>query len=140
MHYHHHQSVLPKGRSFTASAGTKDADLLLAGLPLQTQEPRLQFYHGRIGVVAFHCFPNLTLSLASEQTLMGHRGNSMEARRMDLANWILRISPKFTTGVKYHFHQGFFTRREIRKSQSPYARDRDKWKHIWNRPLEKRTR
>ena len=40
---------------------------------------------------------------------------------MDLANWALRTSPKFTTGVKYQFHQGFLTRSEIRKSQSPFA-------------------
>ena len=26
---------------------------------------------------------------------------------MDLANWALRTSPKFTTEVKYQFHQGF---------------------------------
>ena len=36
-------SVPPKGRSFTASAGTKIAVLHKAGLPLQNQEPRLQF-------------------------------------------------------------------------------------------------
>ena len=36
-------SVLPKGRSFTANSGTKAA-ILPKGLPLQTQEPRLQFY------------------------------------------------------------------------------------------------
>ena len=39
-----HQSVLPKGRSLTANLGTKAAVLPKAGLPLQTQEPRLQFY------------------------------------------------------------------------------------------------
>ena len=27
---------------------------------------------------------------------------------MDLARWALRTSPKFTTGVKYLFHQGFW--------------------------------
>ena len=27
----------------------------------------------------------------------------MEVRREDLANWTLRTSPKFTTGVKYQF-------------------------------------
>ena len=43
--YHHH-SVLPKGRSFTASEGTKSAVLPKAGVPPQTQEPRLQFYQG----------------------------------------------------------------------------------------------
>ena len=42
--YHHH--VLPKGRSFTSSAGTYAAVLLKAGLPPQTEEPRLQFYQG----------------------------------------------------------------------------------------------
>ena len=31
----------------------------------------------------------------------------VEVRRVDLANWTLRTSPKFTTGVKYQFHQGF---------------------------------
>ena len=28
-------------------------------------------------------------------------------RRVDLANWVLRISPKFTAGVKYQIHLGF---------------------------------
>ena len=31
----------------------------------------------------------------------------MGVMRVDLANWALRISPKYTTGVKYQFHQGF---------------------------------
>ena len=35
------------------------------------------------------------------------QGTSMEVRRVDLANWDLRILPKFTTGVKYQFHKGF---------------------------------
>ena len=39
-----HQSVLPKGRSFTASAGTKTAVLPKADIPPQTQEARFQFY------------------------------------------------------------------------------------------------
>ena len=39
-------SVLPKCRSYTASAGTQAAVLPKTGLPLQTQEPRLQFYQG----------------------------------------------------------------------------------------------
>ena len=38
-------------------------------LPLQTQDPRLQFYYGWIGAAASRCFPHSTLSLASEQTL-----------------------------------------------------------------------
>ena len=39
--YHRHQSVLPKGRSFTESAGILAAVLPKAGLPPQIQEPRL---------------------------------------------------------------------------------------------------
>ena len=97
---------------------------------IQAQEPRLQFcrrqvFHCKlrnqgcsftrdlIGAVASRCFPFPTrsLSLASEQTLndlkrsQGHQ--RVEVRRVDLANWALRNSPKFTTGVKYQLHQGF---------------------------------
>ena len=101
-----------------------------AGLLLQTHEPRQQFYpsleysaqwqvfHCKprnqcssfirdwIGGVASHCFPQPTLSLTSEQTLKDPRGTNMVVRRVDLANWTLRTSPKFTTGVKYRFQQG----------------------------------
>ena len=35
---------------------------------------------------------------------------------MDLANWALRTSPKFTTWVKYQFDQGF---RPDKRSGSP---------------------
>ena len=45
----------------------------------------------------------------------------MEARRVDLANRALRTSPKLLQGLKYQFHQGFFIRSEIRKSQSPLS-------------------
>ena len=34
-------------------------------------------------------------------------GTNDEVRRVDLANWALPTSPKFTTGVKYQFHHGF---------------------------------
>ena len=103
--------VLPKGRSFNASGETQAAVLPKAGLPPQTQEPRLQFQQGfnRCG-----SFPLLSaspsLSLASEQTLKDlkdPRGTNEEVRRVDLANWALRTTPKFTTRVKYKFHQGF---------------------------------
>ena len=40
----------------------------------------------------------------------------MEVRRVDLANWALQTSSKFTTGVKYQFHQGF---EQIRDSEIP---------------------
>ena len=42
-HHHHHHSVLPKGRSLTASAGTKAAVLPKAGLPPQTQAKGYSF-------------------------------------------------------------------------------------------------
>ena len=35
------------------------------------------------------------------------RGPNVEVGRVDLANWILWTSLKFTTGVKYQFHQDF---------------------------------
>ena len=37
---------------------------------------------------------------------------------MDLANWALRTSPKFTTEVKYQFHQGFSP---DQRSENPFA-------------------
>ena len=37
---------------------------------------------------------------------------------MDLANWALRTSPKFTIGLKYQFHHGFFFD-QIRDSEIP---------------------
>ena len=103
-----------------------------AGSSLQAQEPGLQFcrrkvFHHKlrnqgcsftrdwIGAVASRCFPHPTLSLASEQNLKDlkdPRGTSEEVRRVDLANWALWTSLKFTTGVKY---QDFLTRSEIRK-------------------------
>ena len=108
--YIYYQSVLPKGTSFTASTGTKAAVLSKAGLPLQTQESRLQFYQDWICVVASRCFPHPTLSLASEQTLKGLKRSQWPQRggKEDSANWVHRTSPKFTTGVKYQFHQGFW--------------------------------
>ena len=33
----------------------------------------------------------------------------MEVRRVDLTNWALRTSPKFTSRVKYPFNQGFWS-------------------------------
>ena len=37
---------------------------------------------------------------------------------MDLANWALRTSPKFTT-VKYQFHQGFWPDQRTGNSNHP---------------------
>ena len=69
----------------------------------------LQFYQGWIGAVACRCFPHPTLSLASGQTLKDlkrFQRHQVEVRRVNLANWALRTSPKFTTSVKYQSHQG----------------------------------
>ena len=60
---------------------------------------------------ASRCFLHPTLSLASELIWKDHMGPSV-----DLANWALRTSLKFTTRVKYHFHQGFWP---DQTSQSP---------------------
>ena len=75
------------GRSSTANSGPKAA--VLPGIEKVRQLP-------------------VPHSLASEQTLKGPRGTNVEVRRVDLANWALRTSPKFTTGVKYQFYQGFW--------------------------------
>ena len=90
----HYQSILPKGRSFTANSGTRVVVLL--------------------GMSRCGCFPLLsapTLSLASEQTLKDLKrsdGTILEVRRVELANWALRTSPEFTTVVKDQFDQGFW--------------------------------
>ena len=95
-----------------------------AGPSLQPQEPRLQFcqrqvFHCKlrtrgcgftrdwIDAVASCCFLHPTLSLASEQIRKDSRGTNVKVRILDLANWVFQTSPKFTTGVKYQFHQGF---------------------------------
>ena len=46
LNIHQHHSALPKDRSLSANAGTKAVVVPKAGLPPQTQEPRLQFYQG----------------------------------------------------------------------------------------------
>ena len=88
-------AFLPKGRSSTANSGTKVAVL-----------PRMN------SCGSSQCFPHPTLSLSSKQTLKDLKyptGPNVEVRRVDLANWALRTSPKFTTGVKYsyQFHKCF---------------------------------
>ena len=76
-----------------------------------------------VGAVASRWFPHPTHSLASEKTLKDlkrSQGHKEEVSRVDLDNWALRTSPKFTTGLKY-VSSGILTRSEIRKSQSPFA-------------------
>ena len=84
-----------------------------ADLPLQSQESRLQFYQGWIGTVTSHCFPHPTLSLASEKI------PGTPVWRWGEWIWLtgpFGLLPKFTTGVKYQFHQGFY---QIRDPEIP---------------------
>ena len=54
-------------------------------------------------------------------------------RRVDLANWTLRTSPKFTIRVKYQFHQGFD---QIRDSKIPVTLlPHKKYIILWNSKL-----
>ena len=48
-------------------------------------------------------------------------------RRVDLANWVLRTSPKFTTGVKYQSHQGFWTDQRSGNPNHPSPSIKHKW-------------
>ena len=107
-HHHHHQGILPKDRSFTANPGVKAAVLFNGRSSTADSGTQAAVLLGIIGAVTSRCSPHPTLSLAYEQTLKDPRGTSVEMRRVDLANWALRTSPKFTTGVKYQFHQGFW--------------------------------
>ena len=78
-----------------------------ADLPLQVA---VSLWMNRCGSFPLLYAPH-SLSLTSEQTLKiwkDPRGTNEVVRRVDLANWALWTSPKFTTGVKYQFHQGFW--------------------------------
>ena len=67
----------------------------------QTQEPRLQFYQGlnRCGSFPLLSTPHTLFSIWTD--LKRSSGTNGEVRRVDLANWALRTSPKFSTEVKW---------------------------------------
>ena len=112
-----------------------------AGPSLQSQEHKLQFCRRQVfyrklrnegysftrdwrGAVAFYCFPHPTLSLASEQTLEDLKRSQEHqrgVRKVDLANCALRTSPKFTIGVKYQFHPGFWPDQRSRNPNYPWS-------------------
>ena len=52
-YYQSSSKCTAQGRSFIANSGTTAAFLAKAGLPPQTQEPRLQFYQGLNRYVSF---------------------------------------------------------------------------------------
>ena len=62
-------SVLPKGRSFTASAGTMLQFCRGQVFHHKLKNQRCSFMRDWIDAVASRCFPHPTISLASEQTL-----------------------------------------------------------------------
>ena len=117
-HHHHHQSIQPKERSFTANSGTKAAVLLKGRSSTANSGTQAVVLLEIDRCGSFPLFPHSTLSLAPEQTLKDlkrsqmHR-RSVKVRRVDMANWALRTSLKFTTGVKYQFHQSFDQIRDL---------------------------
>ena len=105
--YHHRQSVLPKGRSFAVNSGIKAAVLLKSRSFTANSGTKVAVLLGmnRCGIIPFSF--RTQLSLVFEQILKDLRGTSVEVRKVDFANFVLRTSSKFTTGVKYQLHQCF---------------------------------
>ena len=115
-------SILPKGRSFTANSGTKAAVLLKGRSSTANSGTRASVL---LGMDRCGSFPLLSTphSLFSIWTYLKRwedpRGTNVEVRRVDLANWVLQTSQKFTTGVKYRFHQGFWPDQRSRNPNQP---------------------
>ena len=114
-----HQIVLPKGRSFTASEEPRLQFCWMQFFHCKLRNQGCRFTRDSTGAVVSRYFPHPTLSLASEQTWKDPRGTNVEMRRVDLSNWAFRTSPKFTTGVKYQFHDGPFD--QIRDPEIPFT-------------------
>ena len=102
----HHVHPLLKLRHSRFSPGEQPM------LPPQTQEPRLQFYQvlNRCGSFPLLSAPHSLFNIWTDlkRSKKYPRGINVEVRRMDVANWTLRTSPKLTIEVKYQFHQGFW--------------------------------
>ena len=109
-------SVLPKGRYFTAISGTKAEVLPKGKSSTANSGAKVAVLLGMNRCCRFPLLSSPTFSLASEQTLKDPRSPSVEVRRVDSANWTLKTSPKFATGVRYQFHQGF---EQIRNPEIP---------------------
>ena len=142
IHDHHHRVFCPRAGPLLQGQEPRLQFWPKAGLPLQTQEPRLQFcgrqvFHRKLmnqgcflpGINRCDSFPllfaphSLYVWTDLKKSEKIPRGLNVELRRVNLTNWALRTSPKFTTGVKYQFQvpSGFLTRTKIQKSQSPFA-------------------
>ena len=104
-------SVLPKGRSFAANSDTKAAILPKSRSSIAKSGTYVAVLLGTNRCGSLPLLSASPLSLASEQTLndlkRSGRDTNEGMRRVNLANLSLQTSPKFTTGVKYQFHQGF---------------------------------
>ena len=101
-YHHHHQSVLPKGRSFTANSGTEAAVLpkgRSSTANLGTKIAVLLEMNRCGSFLLFSAPHSLPLKIWKDP-----RGTIVKVRRVDLANWACRTL-KFTIGIKYQFHQ-----------------------------------
>ena len=111
--------VLPKGRCINARTGTYAAVLPKADLPPHARELRLLVYQGvdRCGSFPLLSAPHSLFSIWTD--LQISQGHNVVVRRVDLANWALRTSPKFITEVKYQFHRRFWPDRKSGNHNHP---------------------
>ena len=122
-HHHHHQSVLPKGRSFTVNSGTKAAALPKGRSSTANSGTMVAVLLGMNKCGSFpllsvpHSLFSIWTDLKRSEKIPG--GFNVEVRRVDLANWALWISLKFTTGIKYKFHQVFLSDQRSRNPNHP---------------------
>ena len=84
-----------EGRSSNTNSKTKAA--ILPGMNRCGSFPLLS---------APHSLSSIWTDLERSQNILGEP--TWRVMRVDLVNWALRTSPKFTTGVKYQFHQDFW--------------------------------
>ena len=86
----------PKGRSFTANSGTKAAVLPKGRSPSANAGTKVAGMNRR-GSFPLLSAPHFLFSIRTD--LKRSEKIPGEVRRVDLANWALRTSPKFTTGL-----------------------------------------
>ena len=117
-----------KGRSFTANSSTKAA-LLPKG------RSSIAIWGTQVAVLLrMNSFPLLSAphSLFRIWTdLKRSQRHREEVRRVDLTNWALWTSPKFTTGVKYEFHQGFWADQRSRNPNHPSPPNYTYWYNLF---------
>ena len=110
LYYNHLQCVLSKGRSFTANSGSKAAVLPKGKSSSANSGTKFAVLLGmnRCGGFPLPSAPHSLFTIWTDLKI-SHRHQWGGEEREDLANWALRSSPKFTTGVKYQFCQGFWS-------------------------------